>query len=109
MTMGLLEQVTMNPPVSSMVAGDLSTMWRRIAAVTVGQHVRGATHLSEHTDPRLLPTQCRLFRRSRVLAALILAARILAARVLVTRIRIECGLTNLECLFWKLLNHLNHL
>ena len=62
----------MNPPVSSTVAGDLTTKWRRIAAgtaaVTIVQPVKAATH-PELTDPRLLPTRCRLFRHSRVLVA----------------------------------------
>ena len=43
--------------------------WRRFAAVTIVQPVEVATHLRELTDPRLLPTRCRLFRRGRVLVA----------------------------------------
>ena len=59
----------MNPSVSTTVAGDLATKWRRIAAVTIVQPVEVATHLRELTDPRLLPARCRLFRRGRVLVA----------------------------------------
>jgi hypothetical protein len=59
----------MNPPLSSTVAGDLITMWRHIAAVTIVQLVEVTTHLREFTDPRLFPARYRLFRRSRVLVA----------------------------------------
>ena len=59
----------MNPLVSTTVAGDLATKWRRIAAVIIVQPVEVATHLRVLTDPRLLPTQRRLFRRIRVLVA----------------------------------------
>ena len=59
----------MNPLVSTTVAGDLATKWRRIAVVIIVQPVEVATHLRVLTDPRLLPTQRRLFRRIRVLAA----------------------------------------
>jgi hypothetical protein len=52
-----------------MVAGDMATKWRRFAAVTIVEPVAVAMHLRELTDPRLLPTRCRLFRRIRVLAA----------------------------------------
>ena len=85
----------MNPPVSTTVAGDLATKWRRFAAVTIVHPVEVATHLRELTDPRLLPTRCRLFRRSRVLVALD---------------HVEVRLDkDLECLPGKILNHLNHL
>lgn len=84
-TTGLLDRVTMNPPVSSTVAGTLATMWGRIAAVTIVQLVEVATHLRELTDQPLLPTRCHLFRRSRVLVA-----RILVARILVARDHVEC-------------------
>ena len=64
----------MNLPVSSMVAGDLTTKWRRIAAVTTAteavnivQQVKATNR--ELTDPRLFPARCRLFRHSRVLVA----------------------------------------
>jgi len=56
----------MHPPVSSTVVGDLATEWRHFAAVTIVQPVEVATHLRELTDPLLLPTRCRLFRRARV-------------------------------------------
>ena len=49
-----------------MVTGDLATTWLRTAAVTIAQTFEVATHLCEHTDPRLLPTLSRLFRRARV-------------------------------------------
>jgi hypothetical protein len=40
-------------------------MWRRIAAaaVTIVLSVEAAANLRMLTDPRLLPAQCRLFRR----------------------------------------------
>ena len=44
-------------------------MWRRFAVVTIVQPLEVATHLRELTDPRLLPTRCRLFHRIRVLVA----------------------------------------
>ena len=62
----------MNLLLSNTVAGDLATKWRRFAAMNIVttlniiQPVEVAT-LSELTDPRLLPTRCRLFRRGRVL------------------------------------------
>ena len=59
----------MNPTVSTTVAGDLATKWRRIAAVTIVQPVEVAPRLRELTDRRLPPTRCRLFRRGRVLVA----------------------------------------
>ena len=107
MTTGLLDRVTMNPPASSTVAGNLATMWRRIAAVTIetiDQPVEAATHLRELTDPRLLPIRRRLFRRSRVLVA-----RVPVVRVPVACNHGECSPINLECLSWKRLNRLNHL
>jgi hypothetical protein len=94
-TTGALERLTMNPSVSTTVAGDMATMWRRFEAVTIVQPVEVATHLRELTDPRLLPTRCRLFRRGRVLVA---------------RDHVEVRSDKyLECLSRKLLNHLNHL
>ena len=85
----------MNHPVSTMVAGDMATKWRRFAAVTLVQPVAVAMHLCELTDPRLLPTRCRLFRR---------------IRVLVGRDHIELRSNKyLECLSGKLLNNLNNL
>jgi hypothetical protein len=70
-----LERLTMNHTVSTTVAGDLATKWRRIAVVIIVQPMEVATHLRMLTDPRLLPTRCRLFRRIRVLVARILVAR----------------------------------
>ena len=58
-----MEVVTMNPTVATTVAGDLATTWRRFAGVTIVQPVEVPTL----TDPRLLPTRRRLFRRSLVL------------------------------------------
>ncbi len=85
----------MNPTVSTTVAGDLATTWRRFAAVTIVQPVEVATHLRTLTDPRLLPTRYRLFHQSRVLVA---------------RDHIEVlPDKDLECLSGKLLNHVNHL
>ena len=52
----------MNPSVPTMVAGVPATRWRRFAAVAIVQ-LAAATHLRLHIDPRLLPAQCRLFRR----------------------------------------------
>ena len=71
---GALGRLTMNPTVSTMVAGDLATKWRRFAAVTIVQPVEVATHLRMLTDPRLLPTRCRLFRRVAAVAAVMVAA-----------------------------------
>ena len=83
----------MNPLVSTTVAGDLATKWRRIAVVIIVQPVEVATHLRVLTDPRLLPTQRRLFRRIRVLV--------------VVRDHVEVWLDKyLSCLSGKLLNHL---
>jgi hypothetical protein len=58
----------MNPLVLTTVAGDLTTKWHRIAVVIIVQPMEVAT-LQELTDPRLLPTRCRLFRHIRVLVA----------------------------------------
>lgn len=68
-TVGAAARLTMNLTVSSMVAGDLTTMWRPIAAETIVQTAGAATHLRMLIDPRLLPAQCRLFRLIRVLVA----------------------------------------
>ena len=62
-TLGALVRLIMSLTVPSMVAGDLATMWRRIAAVTIVQPVEAATHLKMLIDPRLLPARFRLFRR----------------------------------------------
>jgi hypothetical protein len=48
--------------------------------VIIVQPVEVATHLRLLTDPRLLPTRCRLFRRIRVLVARIPVALVLVAR-----------------------------
>ena len=66
---GPLVRLTMNPPMSSMAAGDLTTGWRRIAMAAIVQPVEAAAHLSMLIDPRLLPARCRLFHRIRVPAA----------------------------------------
>jgi hypothetical protein len=98
-TEGALEGLTMNPLVLTTVAGDLATKWRRIAVVIIVQPVV-ATHLRVLTDPRLLPTRCRLFRRIRVLVA----------RILVARDHIEVQAVYgkyIEYLFGKLLSSLN--
>ena len=85
----------MNPPVSTTVAGDMATKWHRFVVVTIVQPEEVATHLRTLTDPRQLPTRCRLCRRE---------------RVLVGRDHIELRSNKyLECLSGKLLNHLNHL
>jgi hypothetical protein len=85
----------MNPLVSTTVAGDLATKWRRIAVAIIVQPVEAATHLRELTNPRLLPTRYRLFRRGRVLVA---------------RDHIEVRPNkDIECLSGKFFNHLNHL
>ena len=95
------------------MAGDLATKWRRFAAETIVQPVEVATHLRKLTDPHLLPTRCRLFRRSRVLV--VSRSRVLVvrrSRVLVTRDHVEVRPDkDLEYLSGKLLNlnHLNHL
>jgi hypothetical protein len=86
----------MNPSVSTTVAGDLGTKWRRFTAVTIVQPVEVANHLLELTDPRLLPTRCRLFH---------------PGHVLVARDHVEVRPPDkyLECLSSNLLNHLNHI
>ena len=68
-TEGALEELAMNPLVSTTVAGDMTTKWRRFAVVIIVQPVEVATHLRMLTDPHRLPTRCRLFRRIRVLVA----------------------------------------
>ena len=69
-----LVRITMNPTVPIMVAGDLATMWRRFAAVTIVHPVEAATHLRMLIDPRLLPARCRLFRRMVAVAAAVVVA-----------------------------------
>ena len=68
--------------VPAMVAGDLSTMWRRIAVVsivietvTIVHPIEAAMHLCVLINPRLLPVRCRLFRRIRDPAARALTTR----------------------------------
>ncbi len=69
----------MNHPVSSTVAGDLTTKWRRFEAVTeavtIVQPMKAVMNLRELTDPRLLLTRRRLFRHSRVLVGVAAGAR----------------------------------
>ena len=67
-----------NPTVPTMVAGDLATRWRRIAAVAIVHPVEAATHLRMPIDPRLLPARCRLFRRM-VAAGVVVVAVAVAA------------------------------
>jgi hypothetical protein len=55
-----------------MVAGDQAITLRRLAAVTIilpAEEV--TTHLRELTNLRLLPTQCRLFRRMVAVAGMV--------------------------------------
>ena len=86
MTAWALGLVTMNPTaLTTTAAGDMATKWRRFAAVTIVQPVEAATHLCTLTDPHLLLTRCRLFRRSRVLAAHDLATHDLATHDLAAR------------------------
>ena len=92
----------MNPLVSTTVAGDLATKWRRIAVMIIVQPVEVATHLRMLTDPRLLPTRCRLFRRIRVLVA---HDHVLVAR---DHVEVQSSDKDIECMFENLLNHLNH-
>jgi hypothetical protein len=105
-----LERLTMNHTVSTTVAGDLATKWRRIAVVIIVQPVEAATHLRMLTDPRLLPTRRRLFRRIRVL---VVRNHVLVVRnhVLVVRdhVEVQSSDKDIECLFENRLNHLNHM
>ena len=68
----------MNPTVPSMAAGDLVTMWRRFAAVTVVVQVEAVRML---IDPRPLPARCLLFRRMVVAAVVAAAVAAVAADV----------------------------
>ncbi len=99
MTTGTVGQFIMDPPMSTMVAGALATTWRPIAVVSIVKLEKAAT-LRKLTDPRLLPAQCRLFRRNRVLVARILVAR--------DHIEVRPG-NDFESLSGKLLNDLNYL
>jgi hypothetical protein len=68
--MAALKLITMSPSVlSTTVTGDPATKWRRFAAVIIVRPEEVAMHLGVLTDPPLLPTRCRLFRRIRVLVA----------------------------------------
>ena len=84
-TVVAMARVTTNPTVSNMVAGDLATMWRRIAAaVIIVLSVEAAKHLRMLIDPRLLPARCRLFRRMaaadvEVVASVMVVALVMAA------------------------------
>jgi hypothetical protein len=89
----------MHPPLSNTVAGDLATKWRRFAAATIVQPVAVATHLRILTDPLLLPTRRRLFRRGRVLV-------VAEVDPIVAEVTID---KNFECLSGNLLDRLNHL
>ena len=53
----------MNPTASTTVAGDLATMWRRLATGNIVQTVVVANRLRMRTELHLHPTRCRLFRR----------------------------------------------
>jgi hypothetical protein len=75
---GALVRLTMNPTVSTMVAGDPATRWRRFAAVAIVQAVEAATQLRMLIDPHLLHALCHLYRRI-VVAALVVAAVVVAA------------------------------
>ena len=66
--------LTMDPPLSNTVVGDLATMWRRFAAMNIITKLNviqpvGAATLSQLTGLLLLPTRCRLFRLGHVLVA----------------------------------------
>jgi hypothetical protein len=74
----VLVWITMNPTVPSMAAGDLVTMWRRFAAVTVVVQVEAVRML---IDPRPLPARCLLFRRMVVAAVVAAVAAAVAADV----------------------------
>jgi hypothetical protein len=77
----------------------MTTKLRRFVGVTIVQPVEVATHLRQLTDPRLLPTRCRLFRRSRVLV-------VAEVDHMVAVVAID---KSLECLSEKLVNHRIHL
>jgi hypothetical protein len=59
--------ITMNPSVSTTVAGDLATEWRRFATVTIVQTVVVAPRLRMLSDPLPHRIRSRLFRQDRVL------------------------------------------
>jgi hypothetical protein len=61
--------IMMNPTAPSMADGDLATMWRRFAEVTIVEQVEAVRML---IDPRLPPARRRLFPR--VVAAVAVAA-----------------------------------
>ena len=82
----------MNPPVSNTVDGDMVTTWRRFAAVTIVKPAEVPTL----TDPLLLPTQRRLYRRMVVAGMVVVAANDV-------ELWPDKGL---ECLYGKLFNHL---
>jgi hypothetical protein len=65
---GILGWVTMNPLVSSTVAGDQDTKWLHFVVVTIVP-AEVAMHPHELTDLRLPPTRYLLFQRNRVVEA----------------------------------------
>ena len=72
MTMkSVLAWITMNPTAPFMVDGDLATMWRRFAAVTIGEQVEAVANLGMPIDPRPLPARRRPFPRT--VAAIVVA------------------------------------
>ena len=80
----------------------MTTKWHRFAVVSIVQPRGVATQLCELSNPRLLPTRRRLFRRGRVLVT--------RGRVPVTRDHVEVRPDkHLECMSGKLLNNMNHL
>jgi hypothetical protein len=88
----------MNPTALTTVAGDLATMWRHFAAVTIIQPAAVAAHLLTLTDPHLLLTRCRLFRRGHVLV-------VRRSRVLMARDHVEVRPDkDIECLSGKFLD-----
>ncbi len=74
-----MARITMNPTVSTMVAGDLATKWRRFAAVAIVQAVEAAAQLRMLIDLRPLPALCHLYRR--IVAAVMVVALMVAAVV----------------------------
>lgn len=68
--MSALVWITTNPMVRITTDGDLVTMWRRFAEVTIVDQVEAVRIL---IDPRQLPIRCRLFRPM-VVAVMVAAA-----------------------------------
>jgi hypothetical protein len=82
-TVSALAWITMNPTVPFMVAGDLATMWRRIAAVTIVEQVEAVRML---IDPRLLPAQRRPFRRIAAVVVVAVVAVVVAVVAVVVAV-----------------------